>query len=176
MIQLEEATEALVGELQSVLDEEIDLLERKRRLLEELSSAMVERDEAAIESLLDQFDQAQQRQGATDVRLAAVRSSLAESLGVKTNIDGAKVRLSDLVRLLPVSMAALLEVRRKQVQMLVESVRRQHMQTTMLLVESARLNRVMLESMIRGGSGLTTYRPGGKDDWHGRGGLLDTQR
>lgn len=175
MIQLEEATEALVGELQSVLDEEIAILERKRQLLEELSSAMIERDEAAIEALLEHFDLAQQLQGTIDVKLSAVRAGLAEALGLPSQ-GQARARLTDLLRHLPITAGALLEVRRKQVQMLVESVRRQHMQTTMLLYESARLNRLMLEGMLRGSAGLTTYRPGGKDDWNGRGGLLDTRR
>lgn len=173
MIQVHGAIEALAAELQAAMDEEIGLLEHKRSLLEQLSAAMIQRDEGAIEKLLEQFDRAGQSQSTADARLAAVREGLAEALGLDAE---AKVRLSDLLRRLPPRVAATLDVRRRQVQRLVERLREQHAQTALLLMESARLNRLLLRGLLTGGGGLTTYSPGGRNDWNGRSGLIDTAR
>jgi hypothetical protein len=170
MIVVREDIEALAGELESALDEEIGLLEAKRRLLEELSAAMVQRDEGGVERVLEHLDQAQRAQESADVRLAAVRESLTVALG---GLEGKKVRLSDLIVHLPRTIAAGLEVRRRQVRMLVDRVRRQHLKTTLMLAESARLNRVLLEGLLTGGSGLTTYGRAGRSDWHGQSGVVD---
>ena len=87
-------TAALLAELNAVLDEEIGLLSTRLEQMDRLSSAIVHRDDDAMEPLLEEMEQAQSRQQAADERLAGVRASLASVADCPVS----ELRLSRLVK------------------------------------------------------------------------------
>ena len=161
----------LVRELQAVLDDQIELLEQKRTELAGLSAAILERDDAAMETLMGEMDRTMRRQAESDLKLAALRRSLGDALGLPARA----VKLSTLIDRLGGQAADALGDRRRQIIHLAGQLRRQHAATTMLLRESARINRLILEGLGATGRELTTYDADGRDQWRDRTGLVDTE-
>jgi len=148
---------ALADDLLPVLDEESALLTLRRAQLESLSGLLVRRDDDATERLLEEMEQTETLQADTDRDLRALRNALACALG-----QGAgEVRLSRLVEQLPDPLRAAVDVRRRQIIVLVDAFRKQHLRTAMQLIESIRVNRTFLEGLFGEGRSLTTY------DMHG---------
>jgi hypothetical protein len=161
-----------VGELQALLDEEIALLDLRRRQLEALSSAVVDRDEDRLEQLLVEMESVQSMQSATDLKLGALRTALAGWLGVAP----AKMRLSRLLAELPADQRVAIEYRRQQIVLLADKLRRQHMETAVLLWEFAKVNRRLLEGLLPRSQEVTTYGTAGPDAWRPPTGLTDQHR
>lgn len=172
MISVTAGISKAVDELTTVLDQEIELLELKRLQMANLYAAIVERDDAVMETLLEQMEHAQRHQEAVDARMAAIRAIMAKSMGAAP----ATVRLAMLVEMLPAEMSAAIAVRREKIVDLADRLRKQHMSTSLLLRECSRINRMMLEALLSGPAALTTYGTGGKTEWRSREGLLDTER
>jgi hypothetical protein len=150
----------MVQQILAALDGELSLLEVKTAQLAELYRAIVERDDSAMERLLGVMEETQDRQGPADAALAACRANLARAL----NIPARELKLSVLIQHLPSSLAAPLAQRRERLIEAAASMRLQHMQTSTLLYESARLNSMMLEC-LGGGGEVTTYDRGGTNVW-----------
>ncbi|MFP3937100.1 MAG: flagellar export chaperone FlgN [Phycisphaerae bacterium] len=163
-------TETL-AELLEVLDEEIAVLSDRLEQMELLSSAIAHRDDDAMEPVLDQMEQTQSRQQQTDTRLAKVREMLASLTG----IPAGELRLWRLVRELPEPASGKIASRRHRLVELSDTLRRSHLRTVLLLAESARFNRLLLETMFPAGEPVTTYDSGGTDHWRPDTGLVDTE-
>lgn len=144
---------ALVEELVSVLDEEIALLTLRRGQMERLSALLVERDEDGTEQVLEEMERAQQRQLDADRKLLALRNALANALGC----PGERLRLADLLGRLPEDVRATVDYRREQLVLLLDAFRRQHLQTSMQLLESMKINRMLLDGLFGTDASLTTY-------------------
>jgi len=164
-------TESLLDELLGVLDAEAELLERKRRQLADLSDALVRRDDDATEGLLEQIELAGRQQESVDANLGALRRTLAGRFGCRAD----ELRLSDLIERLPADRAAQVDTRRRRIVDLAESLRAQHLRTALLLMECARINRMMLESMLPRGDTVMTYGAGGANLWRSETGLVDSE-
>ncbi len=61
--------QGLAGQLLAALDEEISLLVLRQSQLERLRAAILEREDSAMEKLLKEMAEFQQKQTATDMRL-----------------------------------------------------------------------------------------------------------
>ncbi len=162
----------LLTELLAVLDEEISLLNRKGDELETLSNTIVERDEERMQQLLVQMEQTHQAQAAADVRLDALRNTIAPRIGC----DPREMKLSCLIEQLGEPDRLTVEYRREQIILLSERLREQYMATAMLLAESQRINRILLEGILSQGPTVNTYSAAGSDSWHPGGTLLNTER
>ncbi|MGC9453818.1 MAG: flagellar export chaperone FlgN [Phycisphaerae bacterium] len=160
-----------LAELTAVLDEEIALLTTRMEQMELLSSAIVRRDDDAMEPLLEQMEQTQDRQHRTDARLAQVRESLASLAGIPAR----ELRLWRLARELPDPSGGKIVRRRRRLVELSDELRRRHLRTVLLLAESARFNRLLLETMFPACEPVTTYGTGGADQWRPETGIVDTE-
>jgi hypothetical protein len=149
------------GPLLAVLDEEIRLLELRRSQLEALSVAIVERDDERMESLLGEIQQAVDSQADADLRLKAVRRALADDMGFPIE----QVRLELLIERLRGGERTEIERRRRRIIDRAERLRRQHLHTSILLLECTRINRLLLEALFPQSKGLDTYVNGGPDRW-----------
>ena len=163
--------ESLISELLTVLDEELELLATKRSLLSDLSEALIGRNDEDTERLLEQIEQSEQAQASLDMRLKAVRESLADVFGC----DARDLRLSRLVAELPDDQARKVDSRRRKMTGQVEALRRQHLQTVLMLAECARINRMLLDSMLPAGETVTTYDAAGMNNWRSGAGLVDKE-
>jgi hypothetical protein len=157
--------------LEGLLDEEAALLVLRHSQLGSLCAAIIERDESAVERILDQIEQAQQLQTIGDQKVAALRTELAGRLGV----DAGALRLSGLIDLLPPRCQAGLRAKRTRVLELAERFGVQHMRTVMLLSECARINRMLLEGLFPRCQAVTTYGAGGRANWRAEAGLVDME-
>jgi flagellar biosynthesis/type III secretory pathway chaperone len=160
------------GALAELLDEEIALLDLRRSQLSSLCAAIIDRDEDAVERLLDQIERAQELQSATDQKLDSLRRELAARLAC----EGERMKLSALIASIDEPQRGQLAARRQRIIELAERLQLEHMRTVVLLTECARINRLLLEGLLPGSEGVTTYRADGADAWQADAGLVDTER
>ncbi|MCD6364946.1 MAG: hypothetical protein J7M14_03640 [Planctomycetes bacterium] len=163
--------EAPVKELTALLDEEIELLDLRCSQLSQLCSATLHRDEDVLEKLLGEIERTQQRQEVTDLRLQAMRASLAGCFGVEPR----EMRLARLIELLAGEQAAAVDCRRRQMILLIDKLRRKHMETALIISECARLNHMLLESLMPGAPAVTIYGARGESAWCSDIGLVDVE-
>lgn len=171
MIAMAPSIATLCNDLSAVLEEEAALLEQKLAQLEGLSQAIIRRDDPTMERLLEEVEQAQSRQSALDDRMGNLRLGLSRHLGAEPT-----ARLSDLATRLPKPLGQDLARRRARIVELANRLRVQHLETSMLLRECARINRMMLEAITSRGPSVTTYGAGGKSHWQSGGGLINAER
>lgn len=164
-------TPAQVHSLEGLLDEEAALLVLRHSQLGSLCAAIVERDESAVERILNQIEQAQQLQTIGDQKVAALRDELAGRLGM----DSRTLRLSALIEQLPPHCQAGMLTKRRRVLDLAERFRVQHMRTVMLLTECARINRLLLEGLFPRCQAVTAYSADGSQTWRAEAGLVDME-
>lgn len=166
------STESLIDELLAILDEEIELLEQKRSQLANLSEALVSTDDAATEALLKLIERTEHTQTRVDLKLQDVRKTLAGVFGYD---DAKALRLSVLVTELPDAQASAVNDRRERLAQQVGNLRRQHLQTAMLLIECSKVNRMMMECLLPAGEAVTTYDATGTNLWRNGAGLVDKE-
>lgn len=171
MIRVTPADGAMVKELIAILDEEIDLLNRKNAELDRLSAATMDRNDEEMVKLLVEMDQTHQAQAATDVKLDALRKAFADRLDRSLN----QMRLADLIDALDEPDKLTVEYRRNQIVLLAEKLRRQYMTTAMVLRESARINQVLLEGLFPKAQPVQTYDANGPSTWRPDTGLLEAE-
>jgi len=162
---------ALLERLEALLAEEARLLDLRRSQLASLSGAIVDRDEEAVERLLEQIERAQELQADTDGRLQALRGELAAAAGRPR----AQMRLSALIGCLDGPAAEALGRQRARVIDLAGKLQQEHLRAVLLLNECARINRMLLASLMPHCQTVTTYSPDGTDDWRAGSGLLDAE-
>jgi len=162
---------ALVDEMMAILDEEIGLLDGRRGQLEGLSGAILDRDEDAMEKLLCEMERTLRVQKTVDSKLEALRNTLADTLGCPPK----ELKLSALIGRLQGQRRAALEYRRQQIVVLTDKLRRQHLETCLFLLESSRINRMLLESLFPDSEPVITYGVEGADQWRPDTGLVDAE-
>jgi len=163
----------LVDRLTAVLDEEVALLHARRRQMAALSDTIVQRDNDAMGKLLQEMELAQDRQDRLDGELSEVRRRLAGALGVS---PGA-MRLEMVIQRLSGARRSAVESRRAAAMDATEALQRQHLQTSVLLIESARINRALLETLFPETRTAATYGAGGAaEGWSASARLVDSER
>jgi flagellar biosynthesis/type III secretory pathway chaperone len=160
-----------IASLARLLEEEASLLDLRRSQLASLCGAIIDRDEEAVERLLEQIERAQELQTAADEKLDAIRRKLGERL----NCPGDEVKLSALIAALPQPQRTALAEQRRRIIELAERLQLEHMRTVMLLTECSRINRMLLESLFPDSQGVTTYSEAGSEPWRPEAGLVDAE-
>ena len=162
---------ALIDELVNVLDREVVLLDLRCGQLAGLARASIERDDETMESLLKEIETTQLRQESTDRELDAIRMRLADLLAWPM----ARTRLGALVAILEGRRRQSVSRRRERIVTLVSRLKHQHMATALVVAESARINRMLLESLCPQSSQVTTYGVGGESSWRPASPLVDVE-
>jgi flagellar biosynthesis/type III secretory pathway chaperone len=166
--QLREFAEDMIA----LLDEETRLLEQRAEQFDLLYDAILHRREEGMEGLLVEMTDTQIAQARLDEQLAELRGVLTEAMDLP---DG-KMKLQNLAERVDADQGERLMRRRERIIQLAEKLKRRHLDTALLLSESARINRMLLEGLLPGNEApVTTYGRGGKDGWKGRSGLVDTE-
>ena len=171
MIVANPIVESLLPELLALLDQHAATLGERLTQMQQLSAYTLERRQEPMEALLDQMERAYHEQGAADVKLSAMRATLARVIGVPV----AEFRLSRLEAVLPPREAAALQLRRQRVLALAQRLRSEHLHAAVLLNEASRVNRMMLDALL-GGAGVTSYGPGGDKRYDSCQGLVNAER
>ena len=155
----------------AVLDEEISLLVLRQSHLERLWAAILGRDDSAMEKLLEEMEEAQHKQEATDMGVEKLRKSLAGLLGY----DQEELQLGDLAKNLPGELGSAVGHRRQQIVSLLEKAREQQLKTSLLLYESSRINRLVLSTIFPQSEPVVTYDQEGQNLWRSETGLIDSE-
>jgi hypothetical protein len=184
------ALDERVEELRAVLEEQLAALDRREAQLAELSECILACDNERMESLLSRMEEAVALQAAADARLAAARDGLAAALleSRRLPLAGAETgerpgpggsgapRLAEMIAVLPSDRASALAALRGRILDRVGQVRRRHLRTTILLSESARVNRLLLDCLTPRRPAVTLYDRRRRGDWRCGDGLLDEAR
>lgn len=161
----------LLPDLLAALDEEIALLGLRTRQFEELYDAILHRKNDRMETVLEDMTRAQQQQVRLDETLRSLRAHFARSLGRGPH----DLRLCELADRLEADAGRRLREKRQQILLLAERLKRKHLLTAILLGESARINRLILESLLPRTDAVTTYGVSGAKPWHTSSGLVDAE-
>ena len=171
MIATDAAALGLLDELAAALDREIDVLQQRITQLDEMNEAFTRRDNDRLDGLLAEIDRTQHDQTVLDGRVHALREKLASHYGLAV----AEARLSRLEQLVPADRRAGLTARRERITALAHTVRQRNFQAALVLNETARINRLLLETLFPAEKSVTTYGQGGQDLWQHQGGMLNAE-
>lgn len=160
-----------VEELIAALDETIDLEVGAIHQLQDLSEAALSRRTETLESVMDRLNQTQNRLGEVNEHRESLRAKLAEHLDCTVD----EITLTGLAKRVPELQAEALRGRRERIRNVAEGVRRQHLETAVLLAEFAKVNRSLLEGLLAPGAETRTYGAGGHSRWRANQGLLDAR-
>jgi hypothetical protein len=161
----------MMPDLLALLDEEIELLGLRTRQFGDLYEVILHRLDEKMDSLLEEMTAAQQQQAELDEKLHSIRIMIARAMKRPMG----EIRLSELVNLLDGESQRLLRDKRQQIILLAERLKRKHLTTALLLGQSARINRRLIESLLPRSETLTTYGLGGAKPWQTSPGLVDAE-
>jgi hypothetical protein len=159
-----------VAHLLGVLEEQIELLEHRLRHLDELTAAMIKVDNDSMEGLLSQMDAFTAAQEACHQRLSTARAAAAAEVGLPPG-----ARLSQMADALGGRAGLALGASRQRLAELMALLKRRHMETSLLLVECMRVNRLMLDQILPRGPAVAMYGSDGVQNWRSSTGVVDAE-
>lgn len=165
------ALEGLLPALLGLLEEEIELLGLRAKQFDDLYEAILHRRDEAMETLLEDMTRAQHHQAKLDEQLQAARTAIARALRRSTR----EIRLSELIDLLDGEPKTRLRDKRQQIILLSERLKRKHLTTAVLLRESARIHRRLIEGLLPKTNTVTMYGARGAKPWRTSSGLVDAE-
>ena len=182
MILVDLESRRLLDDLVATLDADIQLLRDRLTQLARLSEMLLPvgakaaggpaaDHEAEMEQVLAEMEQAQARQEALDQRLDGIRRRLAQRMGCSQR----ELTLGRLAEGGEGADRLRLHQRRALLVQLTRQVRRENQRASMLLAQSARINRLILERLWPEGQAITTYNPSGAQDWRPESGLFEAR-
>ncbi len=150
--------ESKVDQLLGVLDEDIRYIHDGLLQLNELRSAVIKRDDAALNRLLSTIRAKADSYAANESNRQALRKDLANALGC--NVE--QMTLTKLASRLPIEKKAQVASKKVELKTLINELKKEHLSTSMLLSECARFNNLLLRSIFDlGKTGTVTYRANG---------------
>lgn len=133
-----------VDELLVVLDEDIQHINNTLSRLNELRSLVIKRDEVALSKLLEVIKAESDRYKSHESKRQAIRRELAIALGI--NFE--QMTLSVLEAILTKEKKDQLAGRKEMLKSLIKQLNKEHLSTTLLLSECARVNSLLLKSIF----------------------------
>lgn len=147
-----------VDELLAVLDEDIRHIHDSLLQLNELRSAVIKRDDAALNRLLGTARAKAGSYAANESKRQILRKDLANALGC--NVE--QMTLTRLESRLPIEKKAQIANKKAELRRLTDELKKEHLSTSILLSECARFNSLLLRSIFDLGKTRTvTYRANG---------------
>jgi ribosomal protein L34 len=164
--------ERWVLELLIVLKQESEILARIETWLGQVRHKVVERDESGLEALLKDIQATQGQRGMLEQRRQQIRQALATVLGLPFQ----QVTLTRLTGLLEGELKTQVSRMKSRLHTQTETLRAEHRGTAMLLVDCARFNRMLLNSIFEEShQTVTTYTPRGNAQHKRSSGFVNMQ-
>lgn len=161
-----------VKELLAVLDRDIQHVQETLSRLNELRAFVIKRDDVSLASLLDTIQAESRDYAANESKRNAIRRQLADMLGCSYE----QMTLSRLETILSTEEREQIGRRKKELRLLAEKLRKEHLSTAMLLSACARFNGKLLKSIFQPGkAGTVTYNSSGHTKRHTDTGLVNIQ-
>lgn len=172
MISMTPDIAQLIAAFVAGMNEEIELLELKGAHLEALSTAILARDDEALPEVMRQMEQAQVLQDATDQKLLVIRSEIANVLAWPLEL----VTATKLAAQITGPNKTFVEQSRQRIIEIAGQVRKQHLETVLLLAECTKINRMLLEGLFGSqAQPLHTYGRSGHNTWRPDTGVVDAE-
>jgi len=147
-----------VDQLLSVLDEDIRYIHDSLLQLNELRSAVIKRDDAALYRLLGTARAKADFHAANESKRQTLRKDLANALDC--NVE--QMTLTKLENRLPIEKKSQVAGKKNELKTLINELKKEHLSTSILLSECARFNNLLLTSIFDlGKTGTVTYRANG---------------
>jgi hypothetical protein len=150
--------EKKADELMAVLDKDARHLEQSLSRLTELRSLVIKRDDAALGRLIDEIRTESDHYTANELKRQSIRKELAIALGCSFD----RMTLSKLEPHLPQAKRTQVARMKTRLASLTKDLKKEHLNTTLLLSECARLNNMLLNGIFNsGGTGGLVYNADG---------------
>ncbi len=172
MILTEYEHERILGELVALLDREIEVLNLRGEQLEALGPVMLRRDDRGMERLLADIERTQREGTDLDARIAATRRRACDALGA----SGPDARVGEIAELAREPFRSQLLHRRERILALAAGLQQRNFRTALTLFECARINRLLLRTLLPPERSVTTYGAAGANTWCDRTGAFDAER
>ena len=158
----------IVDELLDILDEDAEQIKVTLERLDRLRASVIKRDEEDIKALLDTVRQDDTGYNLIEKRRQEICRELAEILGCSFE----QINMTRLRSVLSEEKALMVAEKQHELKSLVEKLQIEHTCTTMLLKECARLNRMLLRSILGENNESLTYNARGNASWEMRKGIV----
>ncbi|MHC4132030.1 MAG: hypothetical protein ACYSSP_02740 [Planctomycetota bacterium] len=140
------------------LEKDIQHIEQILKHLDEIRSLVLKRDENSLKELLERTQAKTDEYKNQESNRQLIRKELAHAL----NCSVQQVKLSKLEQILPEELRVQLEEKRIKLVSLTDKLKKEHLNTVMLLAECARFNRMVLNGIFKfGNSDIVTYSSSG---------------
>ena len=161
----------MIDELKAFLDNQQNQIEQTLKNLDALRSAVIRRDQEALEQLQAhiQLESRRKRQAETDHQRLRVRLSQWLECAAE------EVTVSRLCESLPPEECQSIRQRQQSLQTVIRKLRNEHQATELMLRECARFNRVLLSRIIGTANQTRTYTVRGKEHWNVHQGLMNVK-
>lgn len=133
-----------IDELLSVLDMDVDEMQKSLSRLNELRGLVIKRDDSALEKLLEKIRAESDSYMANKLR----RQSIREELAVALDCEFEQLTLSRLEAETSTEKKAQIAQRKAELKALATELRKEHLNTALLLSDCARFNRMLLNSLL----------------------------
>jgi hypothetical protein len=163
--------EKLVDDLLLVLEQDIRLVEKVLHRLEQIRTYVIKRDESGLRALLGTIGSDRPLYAANESRRRRIREKLAEVLCCQPEA----VNLSLVAGRAPASRQDAIAKTGTNLRALAEKLRKEHLSTTMLLAECARLNKLLLGGIFGSSVGEVTYTTLGSASWRTEGSVVSAK-
>lgn len=158
MNKTETIVEDRIDELLVVLDKDIRHIEESLLRLDELRCLVIKRDEAAMGDLIRRIQSQTDSYADNECKRQSIRTDLAKALG--SNVED--VTLSRIETILPGGKRAQVADRKAKLRKLIKKLKNEHLSTSMLLSECARINSALVRAIFDlGKTGTVVYGPNG---------------
>ncbi|MHC4264386.1 MAG: hypothetical protein ACYSUK_00450 [Planctomycetota bacterium] len=140
------------------LEKDIQHMEQVFEHLDRIRALVLKRDENALTKMLEKIQVKDNEHKNQEYQRQLFRKELAHSL----NCGVEEVTLSKLEQILPEKLRAQVKNRRTKLISLSEKLKREHLNTILLLAECARFNRMVLNGIFKSGkTDIVTYSSSG---------------
>jgi hypothetical protein len=168
MMTLNVHINSIVDELLNILDADAAQIKLTLERLNRLRGAVIKRDEEDIKALLDTVREDETGYNLVETRRHEICKELAGIFGC----SGEQINMTRLRSELSEEKALMVAEKQHELRNLVEKLRIEHTCTTMLLKECARLNKILLRSIMGEKKETVTYNERGNAAWEASKGIV----
>lgn len=147
-----------VDELLAVLDKDIQHIQQTLSQLDELRSLVIKRNDVSLAKLLDELKAESDSYKINELKRRSIRKELADALDCTPE----QMTLSRLEEILPEEKKDQVTKKRAKLKASIKELKKNHLSTTLLLSDCARVNSLLLKGILGlGGTGTVYYNSNG---------------
>ncbi|MHC4757120.1 MAG: hypothetical protein ACYTE8_00525 [Planctomycetota bacterium] len=153
-----------VAQMLFCLEKDIQHIQQILEHLDEIRALVLKRDENALKELLEELHFKTNEYSDQESQRNSFRKELAEAF----NCDPQHITLSKLEEFLPEQLQAKVQEKKSELKILTDKLKKEHLNTVLLLAECARFNRLVFNKIFGcGKTSASTYNSSGNANKQG---------